>query len=127
VTKDDGLYLTHMEECLDGIEEYTAAGRDESFGSTLIQDAVLRNRQTLAESAKRISDALRARHPDVPWRDIAGFRNVVVHDYLGVDVGTIWQVVDVWVPRLRPEVALMKLEATAPGDRLGEANRTHDG
>ncbi|MGQ0722271.1 MAG: HepT-like ribonuclease domain-containing protein [Candidatus Eiseniibacteriota bacterium] len=89
MTKDDGLYLTHMEECLGRIEEYTAEGRQAFLGSTLIQDAVLRNLQTLAESAKRVGAPLRERHPEVPWRDIAGFRNVVVHDYLGVDLDTI--------------------------------------
>jgi uncharacterized protein with HEPN domain len=111
VTKDDGLYLAHVEECLDRIDEYTAEGRDAFFGSTMIQDSVLRNLHTLSESMQRISESLKTRHPDVPWRDLVGFRNVIVHNYLGIDLDTIWEVVEDQLPRLRREVVVMKREA----------------
>jgi len=65
------------------IEQYCQDGEDAFRASELVQDAVLRNLQTLAESTQRISDRLKASHPEVEWRVIAGFRNVLVHDYLG--------------------------------------------
>lgn len=75
--KDDRLYLIHIGECIDRIEQYTIGGKDDYMNSTLIQDAVTRNLQILAESSQRVSDSLKASHTDAPWRDITGFRNVL--------------------------------------------------
>lgn len=102
--KDDRLYLIHIGECIDRIEQYTAGGEADYKNSTLIQDAVIRNLQTLAESSQRISDPLKASHPDVPWRDIVGFRNVLVHQYLGVDLDYVWRVVADDLPPLKQRV-----------------------
>jgi len=77
--KDDRLYLVHMRDCLRRVETYVQGGRVEFGDSTLIQDAVLRNLQTLAESSQRVSDARKAAHPEVAWRALAGFRNILVH------------------------------------------------
>lgn len=92
--KDDRLYLIHIGECIDRIEQYTTGGEVDYKNSTLIQDAVIRNLQILAESSQRISDSLKVSHADVPWRDITGFRNVLVHQYLGVDLDYVWRVVE---------------------------------
>jgi uncharacterized protein with HEPN domain len=59
------------------------------MASHTLQDAVLRNLQTMTESTQRLSDALKAAHPDVEWRRIIAFRNVLVHDYLGIDLERI--------------------------------------
>ena len=75
----------------------------------MIQDAVLRNLQVIAESTKRLSDLLKATHRDFDWRGIAGFRNFLVHDYLGVDLGIVWKVVTEDVPELKA-VMLQMLE-----------------
>jgi uncharacterized protein with HEPN domain len=90
---DDRLYLLHIRECIDRIEEFTPGGRDEFLMDRKTQDAVLRNLQTLAESTQRLSESLKATRSDIPWRQIAGFRNVLVHDYLGVDLERVWDVV----------------------------------
>ena len=78
--------------------------------STLIQDAVLRNLQTLAESTQRLSDASKAAHPEVAWYRIAGFRNVLVHDYLGVDLDRVWLIVERELPELQRVVTDMLRE-----------------
>lgn len=104
---DDRLYLIHIREAMARIEEYVQGGREAFLQSRLIQDAVLRNLQTLAESTQRLSTEFKRDHPDIDWRAIAGFRNVLVHDYLGVDVVRVWQIVKHDVPRLKrqlPEV-----------------------
>ena len=82
--RDDKLYLLHITECLDRIETYVAGGRDTFLGSTLIQDAVIRNLQVLGESTRRLSQNTRDASPEIDWRGIAAFRNVLVHDYLGL-------------------------------------------
>ncbi len=60
------------------------------MSSHLYQDAVLRNLHTLTESTQRISENLKKKHPEVEWKSIAAFRNVLVHDYLGIDIDRIW-------------------------------------
>jgi uncharacterized protein with HEPN domain len=82
-----------------------AGGRQEFLGSRLIQDAVLRNLQTMAESTQRLSDALRVAHPEIDWRRMAGFRNVLVHNYLGIDLDIVWEVVVRDLPDLKKHVA----------------------
>ncbi len=76
----DRLYIRHMLECISRIDEYVGADRALFMASRLIQDAVVRNLQTLAESSQRLSETTRASEPSVPWRAIAGFRNILVHD-----------------------------------------------
>ena len=66
--KDDRVYLGHILRCIARIEEYTVEGRDKFFASPLVQDGVIRNLQTLAESSLRLGDAVKALHPDVDWK-----------------------------------------------------------
>ena len=92
--KDDRLYLIHIRECIERIEQYTLGGKDAFFADTKSQDAVLRVLQILAESTQRISDGLKASHPEVDWRSISAFRNVIVHGYLSIDLKRIWDIVE---------------------------------
>jgi uncharacterized protein with HEPN domain len=108
--KDDRLYLIHIGECIERIERYTAPGQTAFQADTLIQDAVLRNLHTLTESTQHISDSLKAAHPEVEWREIAQFRNVVVHDYLGIDPARVWDIVRHDLPELKCSVAAMLKE-----------------
>src|SRR5713101_6476872 len=65
-------------------------GRSASISSTLAQDDVIRNLQTLTESSQRLSSSLKSQHPKIDWHGMAGFRNVLVHDYLGINVIRVW-------------------------------------
>jgi uncharacterized protein with HEPN domain len=113
--KDERVYLKHILRCIARIEEYTAAGRESFFSSHLIQDGVIRNLQTLAESSQRLSEGIRVSHPAVDWKGLAGFRNVLVHDYLGVDLEYVYRAVEQDVLRLKLacESALQGLEHSA--------------
>ncbi|RJQ54782.1 MAG: DUF86 domain-containing protein [Actinobacteria bacterium] len=102
--KDDRLYLVHIQECIERIERYTADGKDAFFADEKTQDAVLRNLQTLAESSQLLADSVKAEAPAIDWRGIAGFRNVLVHEYLGVDLKRVWDVVEQDLPALRREI-----------------------
>ena len=112
--KDDRIYLLHIRECLERIKQYTSAGRDKFLSDTLIQDAVIRNLQTLAESSQRLADFLKLKHPEVDWKNIAGFRNVVVHNYLGIDVEQIWDIVEQNLPKLKTTIDSMIAELGDP-------------
>lgn len=107
-TERDALYLRHMLECIERIEEYVGGDEGRFRESRLVQDATIRNLQTLAESSQRLSATLRKTAPDVPWRAIAGLRNILVHDYLGVDIDAVWRIVAGDLPALR--AALERLE-----------------
>jgi uncharacterized protein with HEPN domain len=84
--KDDKLYLIHISECINRIAEYVVEGKESFFRDEKTQDAVLRNLQILSESTQRLSVDLKANYSDIEWKRIAGFRNVLVHDYLGINL-----------------------------------------
>jgi len=96
----DRVLLEHMRDCVGRILEYTNAERSRFEASRLVQDAVIRNLQTLTESSQRLSDEIKDTEPQIPWRELAGFRNVIVHGYLGVDLGAVWLVVEQDLPAL---------------------------
>jgi len=99
--KDDAVYVEHMLSCIDRIIEYIGNDKEAFYQSTLVQDAVIRNLQVMAESSQRMSDDLKSQFPSIPWREIAGFRNILVHDYLGIDCDAIWSVVEQDLPELK--------------------------
>ncbi len=108
--KDDRLYLEHILDCIRRIEDYTEGDKNRFMESTLVQDAVTRNLQTMAESTQRLSDALKSSNPSVDWTAISGFRNILVHDYLGLDLERLWGVVERRLPLLRAEIERMLSE-----------------
>lgn len=99
--KDDAVYLRHIAERLRRIEENIAGGRDEFLTSHLLQDATLRNLPTLSEATQRLSEAVKATEPEVEWVKIGAFRHVLVHNYLGVDLELIWEIVERDLPGLK--------------------------
>ena len=89
----DAMHLRYILESIERIEEYTTGGREEFLDSRLVQDAVIRNLQTLAESSQRLSDDIKGSQPSVPWAKVAGLRNRLVHEYLLISLPQIWAVV----------------------------------
>jgi len=102
--REDRVYLQHIVECIRRIEENTGQGREEFLQSHTLQDAVLRNLQTLSEATQRLSDDSKAKHPQIEWPRIAAFRNVLVHNYLGLDLEIIWQITQRDVPELKTAI-----------------------
>ena len=85
----------------------------------MVQDAVMRNLQTLAESTQRISQAAKDAEPTVPWRSIAGFRNVLAHGYLSVDLDVVWSVVAQDLPALEEAMRRLRSAANKAGEGAG--------
>ncbi len=86
------------------IQEFTSDGKEAFFADRKTQDAVLRNLHTLSESMQRISGDLKLKYPEVLWREIAAFRNVVVHDYLGIDLVQVWDIIERDLPILKDRI-----------------------
>lgn len=106
--KDDKLYLIHITECLERIEQFIAEGKEVFVRDLKTQDAVIRNLQVLAESSQRLSEALKTAHPEVNWRGLAGFRNILVHDYLGINLQRVWEIIEGDLPALKRQMAFLR-------------------
>jgi uncharacterized protein with HEPN domain len=103
--KSNRVYLLHIAECIRRIEHIASSGRNAFESSYVLQDAVLRNFQVLAESTQRLSADLKNAWPEVEWQKISAFRNVLVHDYLGIDLDQIWQIMQADIPTLAGSIA----------------------
>ena len=102
--KDDRFYLQTILDMIARIDRATSDGETLFLSSDLHQDAVLRNLHTITETTQRLSDDLKNSHDEIEWRKLSAFRNVVVHDYLGIDIGLIWSIVVNDIPALEQQI-----------------------
>lgn len=98
--KRDLLYLKHIQNAIDKINDYTKAGYDKFIFQSILQDAVIRQLEIIGEATKHISSELRDLYTEVPWRRVAGLRDVLIHDYMGVDLDAVWQITQKEIPKL---------------------------
>lgn len=103
--KDDTVFLRHILDSSNKVEEYIGNVTETSFHqNTLIQDGVIRQIEIIGEAAGRISKALRDSYPNIPWQDISGMRNKLIHEYFGVNLQAVWLTATNDVPSLKKEV-----------------------
>ena len=105
--KDPRVYLAQILERIDRISEYTSDGKNAFFADQRTQDAVIRNFEVIGEAAKRIPEEYRKKHAAIPWRELAGFRDVLIHQYEGVSVAEVWQIVEKDINPIREAIRLM--------------------
>ena len=97
---DDRLYLEHILEAGEKVLAYCEGGRDSFFSDSMIQDAVIRNFEIIGEASRRLSDDVKLDAPRIPWRDVGAFRNVLIHNYMGVDLEEVWNIITDHLPTL---------------------------
>jgi uncharacterized protein with HEPN domain len=105
--KGDQLYLRHILEAILKIEDYISVGHDVFLSTSYWQDAVIRQLEIIGEATKRLSQDVRSRHHAVPWRRIAGLRDVLIHDYMGVDLVAVWEITQRDLPVLKKHVRMI--------------------
>jgi uncharacterized protein with HEPN domain len=105
--KDDRVYLEHIRDALDDIATYTNVGREVFLADRMRQDATLRKLQVIGEAVKNLSDQMKSRQPLIPWKQIAGMRDKVIHDYFGVNLAIVWAVVERDLPALETAVSAL--------------------
>lgn len=102
MSREPAVFLRHIQLCLDRIRTYTEAGRASFLADPKTQDAVIRNLEIIGQAVKDLGvEELSRRFPDIPWFQVAGLRNVLAHQYLGVDLRLLWNVVANDLPALR--------------------------
>ena len=104
MTKDPRVYLAHILERANRIEEYLRDGQAAFKNDPKTQDAVIRNFEVIGEAAKRVPEEYRAAHPSIPWQLMAGFRDVLIHGYEGVDLSRVWTTATRDLPAVRDGV-----------------------
>jgi uncharacterized protein with HEPN domain len=106
--RSDKVYLDHIADSITRIETYASGLDEQGFMSCpMAQDAVIRQLEIIGEAAKRVSPEFRDRHPGLPWQDMAGMRDKLIHGYFGVDVARVWLTVCDDLPQLKSRLLII--------------------
>jgi uncharacterized protein with HEPN domain len=103
--RDPRAYVDHVRESMAYIEAWVEEGRDQFLRDMRTQAAIIRKLHELSESIKRLHAVIGERYPEVPWREVIAFRDVIVHDYLGLNLERVWDIATIHLPALKPHIA----------------------
>ena len=102
--KDDRVCLGHIRDAIRDIDGYGSLGRDAFMVERMRQDAIIRKLEIIDEAVKHLPDRTKESRPEIPWKQIAGMRDRLTHDYFGVDLTLVWAVVEQELPKLRTAI-----------------------
>jgi uncharacterized protein with HEPN domain len=103
--KSDKIYLLHIRDSISLILSYTENFTSEDFyKDNLVKDAVIRNLEIIGEASKKVSLELTLANPKIPWTKMAGMRDKLIHNYMGVDIELVWRVVEEILPSIKEEI-----------------------
>lgn len=112
MTKHKDLpYIQHILDAIEDIEESVRNFSEEQFGKNKdVKDSNIRRLEILGEAVKNISDSLKKKYPKIPWKEIAGTRDKMIHQYFGVDLEIVWNIITKEIPKLKKEIKQIKKE-----------------
>jgi uncharacterized protein with HEPN domain len=102
--RTDRERLEDVLEAIERIEKYAASGQKRFQTDELIQNWITHHLQIIGEACRALSPNFQKSHPDIPWAEIVGMRNILVHDYFGIDLVEVWEVVERDLPLLKPKI-----------------------
>lgn len=109
--REPGVFIKHILECIELIEKYTQGKTKREFlKSTSLQDAVIRRIEIIGEAVKNIPDKTKKKYPNTPWKKIAGMRDILIHEYFGIDLDLTWEVVKRDIPELKEKMLKIREE-----------------
>lgn len=109
MTRSVGLFIDDICDAALRIDSYVCGfSRDEFLGDRKTIDAVVRNLEIIGEAAKRVPPDVRLAAPDIDWKAISGMRDILIHDYFGVDNDIVWDVVSVRIPKLVKSISTLR-------------------
>ena len=115
--KDPKVNIVFILECVELVEEYLKDITEAEFmNSTKLQDAIIRRIELIGEAVKNISQSIKENYSEVPWKRISGMRDILVHDYLGIDLNTTWQIAQNEIPELRRMMLKIKRDLELEND-----------
>ena len=104
--KDELVYIEHILEAINKIQGYTLGlTKDQFIQNELVVDAVIRNIEIIGEASKKVSKNIQQIYYDLPWKEMAGMRDKLIHDYMGVDTEVIWQTIIEDIPVLKRKLS----------------------
>ena len=109
IKKDSLVFIEHISENIANIELFMKDVSKHSFlKNKEKQNAVIRSIEILGEAVKNLSNSFREKHPSIPWKDIVGMRDKLIHHYFGVDLNAVWKFVKEDLPKLKKQIEKIK-------------------
>jgi uncharacterized protein with HEPN domain len=114
--RDDRAFLEDMLARIELIEEFTIDGQQAFAESRMIQEAVIRGLEIIGEASRNVSNTLRENYSEIPWRQIAAFRNFVIHVYWDIKVERVWEIVESDLPKLKAQLKVILVDMDRESD-----------
>lgn len=115
--KEPKIYIEHMLSCIQNIQTYIGnLSKDNFMDNKLVQDAVIRNFEVMGEASKNITKSFQEQFPQLPWTQMKGMRNILIHDYMKVDLEAVWETIINYLPVLKTNLEnIINYQAKHPG------------